>query len=58
MAKITRSIAHRLASNLPDNCTREDARDLLDEMTAGDLDCCKMDKLIDWTFEARGWFTR
>ena len=58
MTEITRALAYRLAPSLPNSCTREDARDLLDEMTAGDLDCLQMDKLITWTFQARGWFTR
>ena len=55
MVRVSKSLAKQLAPQLPERCTQEEARDLLDEMTTGDLDCWQMDKLIDWTFQERGW---
>jgi hypothetical protein len=53
MPKITKSTAARFAPKLRARTSWDDARDLIDTWTNGELDPTQLDLLTDWTVEER-----
>lgn len=53
MPRITKALAARLARKLDRDDTWNDAREVCDFATGGELDATRLDLLADWTIEAR-----
>ena len=53
MPRISKALAAKLAPNLDPDTSWEVARDTLDLDTGGELTAPQLDRLTDWTIEAR-----